>query len=132
MILLAEDDEGARILIRDVLQFGQYTVLRLGMCSEQSRLAVKNRAGSSYWLRISHDPDGRPRSVGAGGRSALGFKVLFLSGYIDAVIRHSSPGAEAALPPKQWSPGIWQKSRLSQEHRRRPFATTPNPIVPRI
>ena len=37
---------------------------------------------------------------------ALGFKVLFLSGYIDAVIRHSSPGAEVAFRQKPFSPAF--------------------------
>jgi len=105
-ILLAEDEEGVRALIRHVLQQCGYTVLEARDGPEALLLGEQNLGRIGLLLTDVVMP-------GMGGRDLAerlaelqpGVKVLFLSGYTDdAVVRHGIQTAEVAFLQKPFTP----------------------------
>ncbi len=113
-VLLAEDEDAVRSLVRDVLEVGGYKVLEAD--SGEKALAVAARETGTIHLLLTDVVMG-----GMNGRELAerlrpvrpGLKVLFMSGYTeDAILRHGVLTAHTAFIPKPFSPaGITAKVR---------------------
>ena len=105
-VLLVEDEDAVRRLVRDVLLVGGYKVLEAE--SGEKAMEVAARESGSIHLLLTDVVMG-----GMNGRELAerlrperaGLKVLFMSGYTeDAILRHGVLTAHTAFIPKPFSP----------------------------
>jgi PAS domain S-box-containing protein len=107
-VLLAEDEDEVRALVRQVLQGGGYTVLEARDGAEA--LAVATRYDGPIDLLVTDvvmpGVDGRGLAERLSGRYPR-LKVLYLSGYTDdAVVRRGVSQEEAHFLQKPFSPAV--------------------------
>jgi CheY-like chemotaxis protein len=107
-VLLAEDEDEVRALVRQVLQGGGYAVLEARDGAEA--LAVATRYGGPIDLLVTDvvmpGVDGRGLAERLSGRYPR-LKVLYLSGYTDdAVVRRGVSQEEAHFLQKPFSPAV--------------------------
>jgi PAS domain S-box-containing protein len=105
-VLLAEDEDGVRALIRQVLRAEGYAVLDARDGAEAIWLAGRHGGGVDLLITDVVMPglDGRGLAERLGGRYP-GLKVLYLSGYTDdAVVRRGVSREEVHFLQKPFSP----------------------------
>jgi PAS domain S-box-containing protein len=106
-VLLAEDEDGVRALVRQVLQAGGYTVLEAQDGAEALWLAGRHRGPVDLLITDVVMPglDGRGLAERLGERYP-DLRVLYLSGYTDdAVVRHGVLQEKVHFLQKPFSPG---------------------------
>jgi two-component system cell cycle sensor histidine kinase/response regulator CckA len=106
-ILLVEDEEMVRDLVRTVLQSAGYTILEAGNGGEALSLAGQHQGTIDLLVTDLVMPEMSGREL-AERLKALrpGIKVLFMSGYTDdVVVRHGLLAADVEFLPKPFSPG---------------------------
>jgi two-component system cell cycle sensor histidine kinase/response regulator CckA len=105
-VLLAEDEDGVRTLIRQVLQAGGYTVLEARDGADALWLAGRHRGPVDLLITDVVMPglDGRGLAERLSQRYA-GLRVLYLSGYTDdAVVRRGVSQEKVHFLQKPFSP----------------------------
>jgi PAS domain S-box-containing protein len=105
-VLLAEDEDGVRALVRQVLQAGGYAVLEARDGAEALGLAEQHRGRVDLLVTDVVMPglDGRALAERLVGHYP-GLKVLYLSGYTDdAVVRHGVRQEKVHFLQKPFSP----------------------------
>jgi nitrogen-specific signal transduction histidine kinase/CheY-like chemotaxis protein len=113
-VLVVEDEEGIRDLVREVLALNGYTVIAAGDAREALRMATGHRGRIDLLLTDVVMP-------GMSGRELVGHlrsirpdtKILYMSGYTaDGVLRQDILDAEASFLQKPFTPdGLLAKAR---------------------
>jgi len=105
-ILLVEDEEGVRALVRDILQMNGYTVLEASTGKEALNLC--EQYGRTIHLMLTDVV--MPQMSGRELAEQMAIfkpeiKVLYMSGYTDdAILRHGTLDADLAFIQKPFSP----------------------------
>ena len=104
-ILLVEDDDALRELIREILEEGRYTVLD-APGPEQALAAASSHAGEIHLLMtdVILPQMGGPELAGRLQNARPDLRVLFMSGYTDEAIGHHGViGPETHFLPKPFT-----------------------------
>ena len=86
-LLVVEDEEGVRVLVRDYLQMSGYSVLEAGCGDEALRIACEHRGEISLMITDVIMPGMNGRELAE--RMAIlrpAMKVLYMSGYAEAMV----------------------------------------------
>ncbi len=113
-ILLVEDDEAVRTLLRETLKKGGYRLLEAARPKEALYLCGKNAGAIRLLLTDVILPEMNGRELADQiMRLSPGIEVLFMSGYTDnAIVRHGMLDPEVAFLQKPFTPdGLLRKIR---------------------
>ena len=104
-IVLVEDDESVRDLVRLMLESNGYAVLAAAGADEAERLCARARGRRRPAAhRRGHAGGQRPRARRAPGGATPSLRVLFMSGYSDeAVYRHGEISPDASFIEKPFT-----------------------------
>ncbi len=107
IVLLAEDDDGVRLLAREALERSGYTVLEAGHPDAAYEIARDHREGIDLLLTDLVMPGMSGRALAARIKPLRpGLKVLFMSGYTaDASVQHGILDGRVAFLQKPFTPG---------------------------
>jgi two-component system cell cycle sensor histidine kinase/response regulator CckA len=107
-ILLVEDEDMVRDLVRTVLQGSGYTILEARQGGEALSLAGQHQGAIDLLVTDLVMPHMSGRELAERLKALrLDLKVLFMSGYTDdVVVRHGLVAADVEFLPKPFSPGV--------------------------